>query len=81
MFTTCYDTKIFTDINLVEPGDPYEVSRTPRERWFTLPWQPLKKTKTVVPMVPSKKVYMLDDKMFMHPETLAALNSALELSN
>jgi hypothetical protein len=65
-----FGLKVVTDINLVEPGESYEVPRMWKERLFTLPWRPFKKTRTVIPMVPSMTVYRYGDKLIMHPAML-----------
>jgi sporulation protein YlmC with PRC-barrel domain len=55
--------------------DTKEVKRTWKERLFTVPWRPLKKTKTVV--VPSDKVYMMGDIVVCHPVMESRLQEAL----
>jgi hypothetical protein len=47
-----------------------EVRRTWRERLFTLPWRPLRRTKRVVRLVPDPEVFMMDGKIFGHPATI-----------
>jgi len=65
--------KIIEDINMVVPGEPYEKQRTFKERWFTLPWRPFKKTKTIVPMVPSKEIICWENNFVMHPTAKEAI--------
>lgn len=56
---------------LLQKGTPIEVRRTWRERLFSLPWRPLAKTRTVVPMVPHSGAVRIDANTYvMHPETL-----------
>jgi hypothetical protein len=63
-----FNTRIIESSDLLERGDPVQVKRTWRERLFTLPWQPLKATRTEVPLVPSSKTYRLSDGTWlMHP--------------
>jgi hypothetical protein len=69
--------KIFTSLGMVEPGEPFEVVRTWKERLLTRPWRPLKKTKTVTPMVPMKQVLMKGTDVWMHPETLELMTKEL----
>ena len=74
-----FDVKIIADANLTEDGEPCEVSRTWKERLFTLPWKPLQKTKTVIPQVPSKQIYGFPDgRWVMHPDTFHQLKVEIE---
>lgn len=59
--------RVITNINLFVAGNPYEVRRTWKERLFSKPWKPLRKTRTVVPMVPSREIYCTNDCIIMHP--------------
>ena len=70
--------KIIQSEAMVEPGEPIEVPRTWRERLFTLPWRPFKKTKTVIPMVPQKRAIKLPGgELIMHPTMVRALMEAI----
>ena len=60
--------RILTSDNMVEPGEPYQVKRTIKERLFFRPWKPFKKYNTVTPMVPMKKIIAYKDFLLMHPE-------------
>ena len=63
---------------MVEDGEPYDMQRTWKERLFTLPWRPLKATRTVVPMVPRKDALRLPDgKLIMHPVVAAKVRASL----
>lgn len=61
--------RVHINSSLVKDGEPKEVSRAWFERLFTRPWQPLKKTKTVIPKVPSREVIVdkIHMAMHMHP--------------
>jgi len=59
---------------------PKEVPRTLRERLFTRPWKPLRKTKII--QVPSKEAYQLSEDTFvMHPEIQREFLSKVEQKN
>lgn len=64
--------RLFENSLLLKDGEPYEVNRTLKERWFSLPWRPLKKNKTIVPKVPSDEMVIdrINKHLYMHPETL-----------
>jgi len=67
--------KIIYDDRLVEEGESYDVKRTWKERLFTLPWRPLKATKTITPMVPmTEALVMPDGTMVMHPKLAEIVN-------
>ena len=72
MFKSFNGVRITEDINMVVPGEPYEKQRTLKERLFSLPWRPLKKTKTITPMVPSKEIICWENQFVMHPATKQA---------
>jgi len=60
--------EIIFDANLVEEGPPITVSRPWKERLFSLPWHPLRATKTTVPLIPMKGCYKIgDSRIIMHP--------------
>jgi hypothetical protein len=64
-----YGRIIFIDNYLTIPGEPYEQVRTWKERLFSRPWNPFKKTNTIIPQIPDPNVYFIgDDKVVMHPE-------------
>lgn len=65
-------------VDLVEDGEPYEIRRTWRERFFTRPWQPLKTTRTVVPKIPCKGALQLGNTIVIHPATYEALKHSIE---
>jgi hypothetical protein len=74
-----WETQIIVDESLTEAGEPLTVNRTWKERLFTLPWNPLRKTKTVIPQVPSTQIYgMPDGKWVMHPEMFRRLEVEIE---
>ena len=60
--------RVIEDTNMVEYGEPYEVIRAWKERLFTRPWQPLKVTKIIVPKVPRKQIWRVNNTLIMHPE-------------
>lgn len=73
--------KIIENIHMVEDGEPYEKRRTWKERLFTLPWDPLRKTKIIVPKVPMKSFYKTwDGAIIMHPEMAKELRRQIELT-
>lgn len=70
--------RIIESAYLTEPGEPYEVRRTLRERLFSRPWHPFQRTRMVTPQVPMKGGYQLaDGTLIMHPETLQRLKRSL----
>jgi hypothetical protein len=71
--------KIIESVYLTEPGDPIEVRRSWKERLFSRPWHPLKKTRTFIPQVPMRGAYRLgNDSVVMHPAMAAKLRHALQ---
>jgi hypothetical protein len=63
-----FGVRIIESHIMTEAGEPYEVARTWRERLFSLPWRPLKATRTVVPQVPMRSVIKLaNGDLVMHP--------------
>jgi hypothetical protein len=70
--------QIIEDSNMLEDGIPYEVPRTWKERLFSLPWTPRKKTRTVIPKIPSKSVVVFNGSLVMHPETAKIYRAELE---
>jgi hypothetical protein len=72
--------RIIENPYLTEPGEPYEVKRTWRERIFSRPWNPMKTMKTIIPMVPKKEAIQLPDgSLVMHPEMAAELRAQLKM--
>lgn len=65
---------------LVVDGESYEVPRTWKERLFTLPWHPFKRTKTIIPKVPNKNVYFANNGTvcIAHPETARIIREKLK---
>jgi len=61
---------------MLEDGDPYIEKRTWKERLFSLPWNPFKRTKTVVPKVPSKRVLVFSNTVIVHPEMARILRNS-----
>lgn len=47
------------------------VERTWKERWFSLPWHPFQKTKTVVESIPDPDMYTSGHTIFVHPATFS----------
>ena len=68
--------EVITSVWLTESGEPVQVRRSWRERLFSRPWRPLRRTRTFVPQVPSKHAYRMGDRIVMHPAMLAQLKSA-----
>lgn len=68
--------KIIEDFNMLEDGEPHEEKRSWKERLFSLPWNPLKSTKTVVPKVPSRQVLILGDTVIVHPNMACILRNS-----
>ena len=63
-----FGVKIVTSIHMVVDGEPYEVPRTWKERLFSRPWRPMRKTRTEIPKVPSREALQLPDgSLVMHP--------------
>lgn len=71
--------KIITNHLMVENGDPYKVIRTWKERLFSCPWRPFKKTRTIIPKVPMRSVMKLPNGTYvMHPAMLNELKRQLK---
>lgn len=47
---------------------PEEINRTWKERLFSWPWRPFKKTKIIIRYEPIKTIYSDGNKLIMHPE-------------
>lgn len=54
---------------LTEPKTE-EVKRSMKERLFTWPWRPLKKTKYVTTQVPSRQVIFANGTYFAHSDVI-----------
>lgn len=65
--------KVVENQSFTEAGEPYKVIRTFKERWFTMPWHPFKKTRMVTPQVPSKQIIKHGNTLFMHPAVFLEL--------
>ncbi len=71
--------RIIEDINLTEPK---EIPRTTRERLFSLPWRPWRKTKFI--QVPKQEAFIMDIPLMggkvivMHPSYAEQLRKELE---
>lgn len=75
-----YDIRIIENLQMVKDGDPVEVKRTVKERLFTRPWRPFKRTRTVVPKVPRDDAIKLPNgTLVMHPETARKLRKMMEV--
>jgi len=56
-----------------------EIPRTWRERLFTWPWRPLRRTRTQVTEVPSRAVMFInDDALVMHSELWRDIQAAVK---
>jgi hypothetical protein len=70
--------RIIECLEMVGDGEPIEVRRGWRERLFSRPWRPFKRTRNEVPKVPMKDVYRLARGVFlMHPAVAAELRKHL----
>jgi len=49
------------------------VKRIFKERWFTRPWHPFKKNKTIIEHVPMNTMYIHHNTVYMHPEIMKKL--------
>jgi hypothetical protein len=56
--------------NLMTVAKTEEVKRTWKERLFSWPWRPLRKTKYVTTHVPSEQVIFAHGTYFAHPELI-----------
>jgi len=59
--------KVIEDINMTKEGEPYDVKRTLRERFFTRPFRPFVKTYSVTPMIPRTDILRMGNTLIMHP--------------
>ena len=74
-----YGYNIIENIHMVDVDNPIitEVNRTWKERLFTLPWRPFKKTKTVTTFPPMKNFYLMGRTLFCHPIMKQSLIAAM----
>lgn len=81
--------ELLTNSALVIDGEPTEVLRTWKDRWFSRPWRPWVKTWMYTPKIPDPNVYRIDPSEFlfggesrpclvMHPAIYAKVVKALE---
>jgi hypothetical protein len=75
-----YGYKFIESWLMTEPGKPYDVPRTWKERWFTRPWRPWKRTKTITPQVPMRRFFIDSIRRTItgHPETIRAVKTELK---
>jgi hypothetical protein len=74
--------EIVTSAWLTQPGEPVEVRRTWRQRFFTRPWRPWRATYTMIPQVPMDGAVQIGPRKFvMHPDTLLRLKSLMPPSD
>lgn len=73
--------KIVVAPHMTMAGTPYKVQRTLKERLFSNPWRPLKKTRTVVPQIPSREVLKFEDTLVMHPSMAIKLKRQIKDEN
>ena len=70
--------KFITSNILTIPGEPYQVKRTFKERFFSRPWRPLQAEKTIVPQIPDPKAVFMGNTVVMHPVVLRAFMTELK---
>jgi len=71
--------KIIESVAMTQDGPPHEIERSWRERLFTRPWRPFKKTRTVIMRVPRDDALVMDDgSLVMHPQTAAKVRLAIK---
>ena len=76
-FSTFGGIQVIEGVNMTVAGELYEVSRTWKDRVFTWPWNPLRKTYTIIPQVPSDEIIRFKDKMVCHPTIANKLRQEL----
>ena len=69
--------QVVEDLSMTEPGEPYEVRRSWKERLFSRPWRPMRATRTLVPQVPSRKVILFGQKIIAHPSVVKEIKRQL----
>jgi len=71
--------QIIEDNNMVDLKNPqyHEQRRTWKERLFTLPWQPFKKTKIITTYPPLKDYYLIGNRLVGHPVAIRELKRAI----
>jgi hypothetical protein len=64
-----YGYQVITSPLLTVDGKPYQEKRTWKERLFSSPWRPFRKTNTIVPQIPSRTTYVCKENntIIMHP--------------
>jgi hypothetical protein len=72
---------IIESMNMTEDGNPVEVSRTWKERLFSRPWRPLKKTYSYIPQIPRTDILIMGNKAVMHPMVARQLKSDIRLKD
>lgn len=84
-FKTPYGEGLFSGYQIIEDStliqtEIKKVPRTWRERFFTLPWRPLKATKLIVNQIPSREFYMCHKTraLVMHPALKAEILQSIE---
>ena len=78
MISTYRGYQLIESSYLVDRGPDKLIDRTWKERLFSLPWTPFKKTKVVETYVPSDKMYVIGrDKIIIHPEKIKIIKDAL----
>ena len=64
---------------LQEDGEPQQVRKSWLTRLFSWPWRPWQATITVVPRLPYRGAFRLDQhQVMMHPETIRQLRRLTE---
>ena len=58
-----------------------EVLRTWKERLFSFPWKPLKKSKTVVTYIPKQEILQYGNMIVCHPAVAARIRKELSKIN
>jgi hypothetical protein len=58
-----------------------EIERSWKERLFSWPWQPFKKTKYVTKWVASDEIICFNGTYYAHPDTIEKIKAAIENRN
>ena len=74
-----YGYQIVESLSMVDVNNPEHVEqkRTWKERLFTLPWRPFKKTKTLTIFPPLKNYYLIGNTILCHPAMKQGLIAAM----
>jgi hypothetical protein len=66
---TLFGFKVIKTTFCSHSGEPCKAIRTFRERFFSTPWNPFCKTKTITPCVPDRiiRIDRINKKIYMHP--------------